>query len=204
MKDIWPFEEIIAEQSGDGLSGQTPLSILSWNAGLQRGNVTNSVVGSCHATLLQEAESHFHEIAATAVEQFHIYQGADQLIMFRQNMLEPGGVPTEGVIPGTTKHDSSGLKYLTVRSMFKNRGQAINVYVHTCLCSPAQHDREEARNYKKLPGQFGEIPELNDADIIGGDLNTSAFRESGQAKLSSIEEAWKETLLIPPPNPFPL
>ena len=50
-----------------------------------------------------------------------------------------------------------------------------------------------------LLGQFREVAELNDADITGGDFNTSACRACGKAKLSSIEEAWEETLLIPPP-----
>ena len=48
--------------------------------------------------------------------------------------------------------------------------------------------------------QFREIAKPNDVDIIGGDFTTSAFRERGQAKLGSIEEAWEETLLIPPPD----
>ena len=63
-KDIRPFEGIITDQVSDGLSVQTRLPILNWNAGLQRGKVTNSVVGPHHVILLQEAESHFHEIAA--------------------------------------------------------------------------------------------------------------------------------------------
>ena len=40
--------------------------------------------------------------------------------------------------------------------------------------------------------------------IIGGDLNTSAPCECGKAKVSSIEEAWEETLLIPPPDLVPM
>ena len=64
------------------------------------------VVGSCHVILLQEAESHFHEIEAIAAEQFHIYQGADQLTMFHKNTFELGGVKTDGETPGTSKQDS--------------------------------------------------------------------------------------------------
>ena len=84
MKEINPFEGVIAEQVIDRLSDQTLLSILSWNAVLKRGKVTNSVVGSYHVTVLLETESHFHEIAETAAEQVHMYQGADQLIMFQK------------------------------------------------------------------------------------------------------------------------
>ena len=48
--------------------------------------------------------------------------------------------------------------------------------------------------------QFREIAELSDVDIIGGDVNTSAHRERGKAKLRPIGEAWEETLRILPPD----
>ena len=59
----------------------------------RKGKVTNSVVGSHHVTLLQEAESHL-EIANIATEQFRVYHGADQLFLFHKNTFEPGGVMT--------------------------------------------------------------------------------------------------------------
>ena len=52
-------------------------------------------------------------------------------------------------------------------------------------------------------GQFRQIAELNDADIAGGDLNMSPDRARGQPKLRSTEEAWRTTLLIPPPDLVP-
>ena len=54
MKDISPCEEIIPEHASDRLKDPTRLSILSWNAGLKNGKVTNSVVGSYHVILLQK------------------------------------------------------------------------------------------------------------------------------------------------------
>ena len=48
-----PIERIKVEQFSDGLSDQTRLSILSWDAGLKRGKVTDSVVGSYHVILGQ-------------------------------------------------------------------------------------------------------------------------------------------------------
>ena len=63
MKDIRPFEGTKAEQACDRLRDHTRLSILNWNAGLHRGNVTNRVVASHHVILLQEADSHFLEMA---------------------------------------------------------------------------------------------------------------------------------------------
>ena len=44
--------------------------------------------------------------------------------------------------------------------------------------------------------QFREITEVSDVGIIGGYLSTSSFSERGKAKLSSIKEAWEQTLLI--------
>ena len=40
MKDIRPFEGIMAEQACDRLRDQTLLSILSWNAGEKKGKET--------------------------------------------------------------------------------------------------------------------------------------------------------------------
>ena len=44
----------------------------------------------------------------------------------------------------------------------------------------------------------------NDADIIAGDFNSSAYRDRGTVGVSSIEEAWEKTLLIPPPDVVPM
>ena len=40
--------------------------------------------------------------------------------------------------------------------------------------------------------QFKEIAELNDVEIIGVTLSTSANRKRGKSKLSSIEETWED------------
>ena len=44
----------------------------------------------------------------------------------------------------------------------------------------------------------------NDADIIAGDFNSSAYRDRGKAGVSSIEETWETTPLIPPPDVVPM
>ena len=44
----------------------------------------------------------------------------------------------------------------------------------------------------------------NDADIIAGDFKSSAYRDRGKARVSSIEETWEKTLLIPPPDVVPM
>ena len=72
MKDTWPFEGIVSVKSSDERSDQTSFSVLSWNAGPKRGKVANSEVGPFHVTLVQEAQSHFHEVATCAEQQFHV------------------------------------------------------------------------------------------------------------------------------------
>ena len=89
IKDARPFEGIITEKNSSEPSGQKRLSILSWNAGPKRGEVTSSMVGSFHVIMVQEAETHYHEIITGAEQQFHIYQGAGQLIIYNKTLLNP-------------------------------------------------------------------------------------------------------------------
>ena len=114
--------------------------------------------------------------------------------MFHKNTFELGGVKAEGEIPGTSKQYSVDL---TVRSTFRRAPRQVS-----CTHTPASvHQRNTTAKRpgiaKQLLGQISEVTERKDADIIGGDFNTSAFRKLGKAKVSSIEEAWEETLLIP-------
>ena len=64
VKDTRQSDGIVsAERSGE-LSDQKRLQ--SWSAGQKIGKLTNSMVGSFHVILVQEAESHFHETVASA------------------------------------------------------------------------------------------------------------------------------------------
>ena len=137
-------------QASDRRCDQTRLSMLSWNAGLKKGKVTNTVVGSYHTLRLQESESDFDGIAEIAAEQFHINRSADQLILFHEKTFEPGGVTTEGEIPGTSKQASFSLKCLMVKVCVKAATQAQKNDVHSCLFSPEQ--RDEARHRKTTSG----------------------------------------------------
>ena len=84
--------------------------------------------------------------------------------MFHKNTFEPGGVQIEEVIPGTSKQYSFGLRCLMVLS--------------------------KGEEY----GQFRDVTERNNTDIIGSDFITSANRERGKTNVNSIEDAWEETL----------
>ena len=113
----------------------------------------NSVEGSYHAILLQAAEkSHFHEFAEIVSVTFHTFQGADQFIVFHKNTFEPGCVKTEGVMQGTSKQDSLLPEVLDGEVDVQEDAQARKMHVHTRVCSPKQHDREEARNCKHASG----------------------------------------------------
>ena len=131
-----PFQRIVSVKVSDELSDQKRFSILSWNAGPKRGNVANSVVGCYHVILVQEAESHYREIVTSAGQQFHVYQGADQLIFCNKSTFEPEGVRIPEEISGTSKHDSLGLRYLLVRSRFRRppkEGSSTNTAVSADL-----------------------------------------------------------------------
>ena len=95
--------------------------------------------------LLQEAETHFQEIANIAAQQFDIYQGADQLILFPKHTFEPGGVKTEDVIPGTSK---LWLEIFDGKVDVQEAAQTWILHVHSCLCALEQDDGEEARRCK--------------------------------------------------------
>ena len=72
--------------------------------------------------------------------------------MFHIIRFERGGVQFEGMIPGTSQQDSSGMKSLIIKSMFRRAHRELKCTYTPGLCSPEQHDRDEARNCKKASG----------------------------------------------------
>ena len=53
--------------------------------------------------MVQEAQTHYHEIITSTDQQFHIYQGAGQLIFYATRApLEPEGVKIQEEIQGTS------------------------------------------------------------------------------------------------------
>ena len=133
MKDARPFEGIITDKNSGELSGKKRLSILSWNAGPKRGEVTSSMVGSFHVIMVQEVETHYHEITTGADQHFHIYQGAGQLILYNKSTFEPEGVEIQEEIQGTSIYDSFDLKYL----LFKGKVQEIAEGRETARTQPS-------------------------------------------------------------------
>ena len=105
-----------AESNGD-LNKQMRHSILSWNAGTKRGEVTASMKGSFNVIIIQEAETHCNEIRKSTEQQFYIYQVADQLVLCCKSTFEPEGLKIQKEIQGTANQDSFGLKSRKAREL---------------------------------------------------------------------------------------
>ena len=81
---------------------------------------------------------------------------------------------TEEAIPDTSNQDSFGEKDLIVRSMFR-RTPKHGKCTYTPASAPLSNTTAKRRGVPKvLSGQFRKNTELNDVDIILGDLNASA------------------------------
>ena len=161
------------------------------------------MVGSFHVIMVQEAQSHHHEFNTGAEQQFHIYQGAGQLILYNKSTFEPEGVKIHEEIQGTSIYNSFGLKYLLFKARLRRppkEGNSTYTAVSAYLSNTTAKRRDVA---KQLLGQFRKVAVGNDADIIAGDFKSSARRDRGNSRVSSIEETWETTILIPPPDVVP-
>ena len=61
------------------------------------------MVGSFHVIMVQEAQAHCHEIITSAEQQFHIHQGAGQLILYNKSTFELEGVKIQEEIQGARR-----------------------------------------------------------------------------------------------------
>ena len=75
---------------------------------------------------------------------------------------------------------------------------------HTAVSAHLSNSTAKRRDVaKQLLDQLSKVTEGCDADIISNNFSSSAHRGRGEAGVSSIEETWEETLLIPPPDVVP-
>ena len=129
--------------------------------------------------MIQEAETHYHEIITGVEQQFHIYQGAGQLTLYNKSTFEPDGVKIQEEIQGTSMYDSFGLKYFRFKAGFRRppkEGNSTYTAVSAYLSNTIAKRRDVA---KQLLGQLRKVALENDADIIAGDFNSSANRDRG-------------------------
>ena len=154
------------------------------------------MVGSFHVIMVQEAQTHYHEIITSADQQFHIYQGAGQLIFYNKDLEFVGEDPRRN--PGHVD-----VRLLRPKTSFRRppkEGNRTYTAVSAYLSNTTAKRRDVA---KQLLGQFTKVAVENDADIIAGDFKSSAYRDRGKAGVSSFEETWETTPLIPPPDVVP-
>ena len=105
-----------------------------------------------HVILVQEAELHSHEMATSAEKQFHVYQGADLLILFQENTFKPDGPK----IPGLFNARRMWLDILVNQVKVQEAALEREQHVHSCLSASAQHDVEEAPLCKATVGPVQE------------------------------------------------
>ena len=91
-------------------------------------------------------------------------------------------------IQGTSIYNSFGLKYLLFKARFRRppkEGNSTYTAVSAYLSNTTAKRRDVA---KQLLGQFRKVAVENDADIIASDFKSSAHRDRGNSRVSSIEE----------------
>ena len=82
---------------------------------------------------------------------------------------------------------------MPVRARFRRSpklGNGAYTAVSAHLSNTAAKRRDVAEQFLD---QLRQVAEINFADIIAGDFDTTAYRERGKAKMSSIGEVWEET-----------
>ena len=166
----------VTSECSSQLDEQWRLSILNWNAGPKRGEVTGSITGAFHVIMVQEAGTHYFDIAKDAEQQFHVCQDADQLILCHKKTFEPGGVKSCEEIPGTLKHDSFGLKNFMVKTKFRRPAKD---ETSACVAASANLSNTTAKR-RDVAKRRRNAAEENGADIIAGDFNSATFRERGK------------------------
>ena len=166
-----------------------------------RGKVTDNVMGSYYVIPLQEAASHFPQGRSNCFGTVPPPSRRGPSHLVSQEYGRTWRCTDRRSDP---RHVKAGLfrREILDGPVYPQEGAQARAHdVHTCLRSPEQHDREEARTWKKTtlgqtqgsrrekrPG-----PHCRRLQQFG--LSRTRKGERGKAKISSIEEAWEETLL---------
>ena len=145
--------------------------------------------------MVQETETHCHEIARNAEQLFHIYQGADQLIL-SQNIFGPGGVKDHEEVRGTSMQDSFGLKHLVVKSKLRRpRKEVTSTYAAASahLSNSTAKKRDVAKQLLSAGKLRRKMVQISLRAISTPRLTENAERSG----VSSFDEAWKEAFSVP-------
>ena len=154
------------------------------------------MVGPSTWSVVQETETHCHEIARNAEQLFHIYQGADQLILCHKNIFGPGGVKDHEEVRGTWMQDSSGLKHLVVKSKLRRpRKEGTSTYAAASahLSNSTAKKRDVAKQLLSAGKLRRKMVQISLRAISTPRLTENAERSG----VSSFDEAWKEAFSVP-------
>ena len=146
--------------------------------------------------MVQEAETHCHEIARNVEQLFHIYQGADQLILCHENIFGPGGVKDHEEVRGTSMQDSFGLKHLVVKSQFwRPRKEVTSTYAAASahLSNSTAKKRDVAKQLLSAGKLRRKMVQISLRAISTPRLTENAERSG----VRYIDEAWKEAFSVP-------
>ena len=161
----------------DLMHHQFRLSVLQWNPGPARRNLTNIVSAACgkfHAVILQEASDHVPHTS----DQFMAYTGnTDLAILLNKDTFELDPVVLTFKVDSTSKGTWSMI-LLIVRGLL--RRPSLSGSPTVTLCSVHIHNvvAKKRDASSELLQRLQQMREHN-VDFIGGDFNMSAFSTVG-------------------------
>ena len=177
----------------DLMHHQFRLSLLQWNPGPARRNPTNIVSAACgkfHAVILQEASDHVPHIS----DQFLVCTGnTDLAILLNKDTSEHDPIVLTYKVDSTSK-STWGMVLLIVRGLL--RRPSLSGSPTVTLCSVHIHNvvaKKRDASTELLQRLRGYMKEHN-VDLIGGDINMSAF--------STVGEVFSDTEFSAPDNSF--
>ena len=82
------------------------------------------------------------------------------------------------------------MKYLMVRSMFRRPPKHVDCTCTAVSAHPSNTTAKRRDIAKPLLGLLSKVTGRNNADIIAGDFNTSAYRKTRKVEDELKREAW--------------
>ena len=164
----------IATADSDIMHHQLRLSLLQWNPGPARRNLTNIVSAACgkfHAVILQEASDHVPHIS----DYFRAYtDNTDLAILLNKDTFEPDPFVISFKVESTSKN-TWGMVLLIVRALL--RRPSLSGSPTVTICSAHIHNvvaKKRDASTELLQFLHSKMLEYK-VDFIGGDFNMSAF-----------------------------
>ena len=116
----------------------------------------------------------------------------DQLVVFHKKSFRAWWCADRKSDPGHVQARFVWLETLDGQVHAQDDAQAWKMHLQTAFVHLSNTTAKRRGIANMFLCQFKEIAELNDVEIIGVTLSTSANRKRGKSKLSSIEETWED------------